>query len=106
MKKYLAVKSVKPTDDFKLILIFSNGEKRLFDMKPYLNKGIFKSLKNIDLFNTVHVSFDTVEWDNEADIDPEILYNDSNKIKEEKYSASHSTVKVFAEPKSVYKKKR
>ena len=70
----LAVKEVYPQDNYLLLLIFENGEKKQFDMKPYLEIGIFKELKNVNLFNTVHLCFDTVEWDNEADFDPEILY--------------------------------
>ncbi len=57
----LAVKKVQPTDDYKLFLTFSNGEIRLFEMKPYLKKGIFIELNNFSMFNTAHVSFDTVE---------------------------------------------
>jgi len=74
---YLAVKTVKPINNYNLILTFDNGEKRQFDMKPYLNKGIFQELKDISKFNSVRVSFDTIEWDNEADLDPEILYENS-----------------------------
>jgi hypothetical protein len=77
---YLAVKEVKPQDDFHLLLTFENGEIRLFDMKPYLDFGIFKELKDIRLFKTVKTSFDTIEWDNEADFDPETLYNKSIKV--------------------------
>ena len=71
---YFSVKQVEPKADFMLLLTFENGEKRLFDMKPFLNTGIFKELRDIDLFNTVHVSFNSVTWDNEADFDPEALY--------------------------------
>lgn len=46
-------------------------------MKPYLEKGVFKELKDISIFNSVKVSFDTIEWKNEADLDPEMLYEDS-----------------------------
>ena len=77
---YLAVKKVLPTSNYQLILTFANGEVRLFDMKPYLVTGIFQVLKNNDLFNTVRISFDSVEWDNEADMDPEILYSDSKPL--------------------------
>ena len=79
---YLAVKMVKPINNYNLILTFDNGEKRQFDMKPYLNKGIFQELKDISKFNTVRVSFDTIEWDNEADLDPEILYENSVTVLE------------------------
>lgn len=74
---YLAVKDVKPLADYKLLLTFSNDEVRILDMSPYLNKGIYAKLKNIDVFNAVRVSFDTIEWPNEADIDPEFVYDES-----------------------------
>jgi hypothetical protein len=77
---YLAIKEVKPQDNFLLHLTFENGEKRQFDMKPFLDFGIFKELKDIELFKTVRTSFDSIEWDNEADFDPEILYQKSLKI--------------------------
>ena len=76
----LSVKEVKPTTDYLLHLTFENGEKRQFDMKPYLTTGIFKELHDVSLFNTVHISFDTIEWDNEADLDPEFLYKESQII--------------------------
>lgn len=74
---YLAVIDVKPQHDYILLLTFENGEKRLFDMKPYLEIGIFSELKDIQIFNTAKASFDTVEWINEADFDPEVLYQES-----------------------------
>ncbi|MFA6925296.1 MAG: DUF2442 domain-containing protein [Bacteroidales bacterium] len=77
---YLAVKNVEPQKNYLLILTFENGERRKFDMKPYLDKGIFKELKDLKIFNTVKTSFDTIEWENEADIDPEILYQKSVKV--------------------------
>ena len=39
---YFAVKEVKPENDYFLLLTFKTGEKKRFDMKPYLNFGIFK----------------------------------------------------------------
>lgn len=77
---YPVLKSVEPISNYNLILTFDNGEKRQFDMNPFLNLGIFKELKSIEKFNSVRLSFDTIEWDNEADLDPEILYKSSIKI--------------------------
>jgi len=77
---YLTVKNVQPQDDYLLLLTFENGEKRQFDMKPYLNIGIFRELKDLTLFKTVRKSFDTIEWSNDADIDPEILYQNSIQV--------------------------
>ena len=71
---YLAIKDVKSEKNYLLNLTFENGEKKLFDMKPYLNTGIFQELKDFNIFNSVKIHFDSIEWDNGADFDPEILY--------------------------------
>ena len=78
---YNSVDKVKPLEDYKLELTFDNGEVKLFDVKPFMDKGIFRELYDIELFKTVKKSFDTVEWKNEADIDPEVLYENSIKMK-------------------------
>jgi hypothetical protein len=74
---YLGVKEVKPLAEYKLLLRFENDEERIFDMNPFLDKGVFKELKDVELFNNVRVSFDTIEWGNGADLCPELLYRDS-----------------------------
>ncbi|MDD3045293.1 MAG: DUF2442 domain-containing protein [Candidatus Delongbacteria bacterium] len=71
---YKSIIKVKPLSDYRLIITFEGGEVKVFDVKPYLETGIFKQLKNIDLFNAVKVSFDTVAWSNGADLDPEEIY--------------------------------
>jgi len=78
---YIGVKAVVPQDNYLLLLTFENEEQRIFDMKPYLNFGpVFRALKDPILFNTVRVCFKTIAWANNADIDPEILYPNSQKI--------------------------
>ena len=74
---YPSVKSVKPIEGFKLLLGFSNGEKKLFDVSPYLGVGKFVELQDASLFSSVAVKFDTIEWANHLDIDPEFLYEKS-----------------------------
>ena len=74
---YLAVLDVKPLDDYKLLLTFENNEKRIFNLKPYMKKGLFKDLKDKNIFNSVKISFDTIEWANRLDICPEFLYKES-----------------------------
>jgi hypothetical protein len=74
------LKEVQPISDYQLILTFENREKRQFDMNPYLDKGIFQELRDVSVFNTVRLSFDTIEWANEADLDPEILYKNSIEV--------------------------
>lgn len=71
---YLSVISVKPLDDYRLFLEFENNEQKVFDVKPYLEIGKFKELKDERLFRSVKVKFDSIEWDNMLDLDPELLY--------------------------------
>jgi Protein of unknown function (DUF2442) len=71
---YWRVKNVEARDDYTLALTFEDGKKKLFDMKPYLDKGIFRELRDIELFKTARVCFSSVAWANEADFDPEALY--------------------------------
>ena len=80
---YISVKSVRPLSEYQLLLTFENNKKKIFDMKPYLDKGIYKELKDENKFKTVRISFDSIEWCNKADIDPEFLYEQSKKITEQ-----------------------
>lgn len=80
-KIYKPITNVIPTDDYKLILSFDNTEERIFDLAPILDFGRFKELKDLNVFKKVHVSFDTVEWENGLDLDPEYLYQKSEEIK-------------------------
>ena len=71
---YLSVNKVKALDNYKLELVFENKETRIFDVKPYLDTGLFKKLKDKNLFKMVKVSYDTIEWPEGIDLDPEVLY--------------------------------
>lgn len=68
---------VKPLSDYKLLLSFVSDETKIFDMTPYLDKGIYRELIDEDVFKSARISFDSVEWKNHADIDPEFLYFNS-----------------------------
>jgi len=74
---YLAVKDVKALEDYRLLLKFENDEERIFDLKPYLDIGKFRELRDRNLFRSVKVCFDTIEWANRLDLDPEFLYEKS-----------------------------
>jgi len=75
---YLAVKDVKALDNYFLLLKFENEEEKIFDVKPYLDVGKFQELRNEKLFKSVKVCFDSIEWDNQLDLDPELLYQKSH----------------------------
>lgn len=67
-------------DNFHLELNFSTGETRLFDARPYLEKGVFQRLKDPALFKQAYVAFDTVCWPGNLDIAPETLYDRSKPV--------------------------
>jgi len=75
---YLSIKEVKPLEDYNLLLKFENNEERIFDVKPYLEIGKFQELKDENLFKSVKICFDSIEWDNQLDLDPELLYQKSH----------------------------
>jgi hypothetical protein len=74
------VTEVKPAINFKLELTFSNGEKRVFDMKPYLNTGQFVQLKNKTMFASVVCTMGSIQWQNGLDLCPDMLYEDSEPV--------------------------
>jgi hypothetical protein len=52
----------------------NNGEKRRFDMRPYLHLPIYRCLENPAFFALARVDYGTVVWPDEIDIAPETLY--------------------------------
>lgn len=72
---YWRVKKVEPRDDYTLALTFEDGQRKLFDMKPYLDKGVFRELRDKEMFDTVRVCFSSVAWANDVDFDHEALYD-------------------------------
>ena len=70
---YWDVTAVKPQPDFLIYVETKDGRKGLFDMKPYLHKGLFKELADTELFNQVGILLGSVSWPNGQDIAPETL---------------------------------
>ena len=72
--------SVKPLDNYEVELVYARNQLRHFDLKPYLNLGKFRELKNVTLFQQVRISFDTISWANGIDICPDLLYEKSSIV--------------------------
>jgi hypothetical protein len=77
---YPAIRNVEPLDAYRLLLLFANGEEKVFDVSPYLNIGKFTELRDVSLFRSVVVKFDSVEWANHLDLDPEFLYEKTSSL--------------------------
>lgn len=74
------VKTVTPQSDFTLLIGFSSGEKKVFDVKPYLDRGVFSELKNLDLFMKATPALGTVVWPNELDFCPDTVYLEGKDV--------------------------
>jgi len=72
---YPAIVKVSPKEDFTLVVAFDNGQEGVLDMKPYLDFGVFRRLRDLAEFQRVRVSFDTIQWDCGADLDPEFVHS-------------------------------
>lgn len=71
------VSQVTPLPDFRLQLVFADGQIRIFDVRPLFNYPIYQTLKSIPYFNQVKAELGTVTWPNEEDICPDRLFLDS-----------------------------
>lgn len=65
---------VTPLDNYKLLVKFDNGEKKIFDVKPYISGSWYGELSNQNYFKTVSVDGFTIVWPNGQDICPDDLY--------------------------------
>ena len=77
------VKSVLVLNDYKLSLVFTNGERGIYDCSEFIEFGVFKEFKNYGYFKLAKVEHGTVIWPHEQDICPDTLYLDSEKVSAE-----------------------
>ena len=68
------VSRLTPQADHRLLLEFDNGETRLFDLTPFLDKGVFRALRNSPDFALARVVDGSVEWPGEIDLSYDTLY--------------------------------
>lgn len=81
MNELLDVVSVVAHSNYTLHLEFENGERRIFDMTPYMEKKPFLRLKG-PLFTKAFIDYGTVCWPGGIDIAPETLYDRSVPVEE------------------------
>lgn len=72
--------SVVANDDYTLTLGFDNGEKRLYDVAPFIEQGtVFEILSDLDNFHRVYIDDEhCIAWDIDPNVDSNIVWN--NKI--------------------------
>jgi len=62
-------------DGYNLLLLFSNGEKKIFDFTPNLCHPFYKDLRDNSLFRCLSVNDGEIEWATGQDFCPHTLYD-------------------------------
>lgn len=72
---------VKPLSNFHILVYFLNpSEKRIFDCHLLFNEHVYERIKDEEFFKNVHVDeMGFVCWDDETDIHPWYLYENSTR---------------------------
>lgn len=70
---YWDVKNVQPLANYELHVELADGRTGIFDVKPYLNHGVFRELQDQTYFSQVGIVFGAITWPHEQDIAPETL---------------------------------
>ena len=60
---------------YELLLTFSDGTRKLCDLKPYLTGEVFGELLDLEKFTQFGLTGYTIEWANGADLAPEFLHD-------------------------------
>ncbi len=68
--------NIIPLDDFCLECLFSDGTKKIADIKPFLKTEVFKPLMNPKAFSQIKNQKYFVEWsDYEIDLSADTLWH-------------------------------
>lgn len=66
--------AVKILANHSLEAVFATGERRRFDLTPYLTAPAFAALTDPARFAKAYVQHGTIAWDDETDLSPDTLY--------------------------------
>ena len=82
------VVNVTALDNFRLKIIFNNGERRIFDVSPYMQYPAYKRLANAGYFALARPDHGTVVWPDEIDFCPDTVYLESVREESEVYGVA------------------
>ena len=65
--------TVEARENHVLFVRMANGKSGEFDVSPYLNKGIFKELKNDGYFRQAKPAFGGIVWPHQQDFSADTI---------------------------------
>jgi hypothetical protein len=72
----IRVISVQPLENHRLRIRLSNDKTGIFDVSPYLDKGVFYELRDPHYFRLVKVAFGGIMWPHEQDFSADTIEYD------------------------------
>lgn len=75
------VSKVEALPTFRLHVQFEDGTGGIVDMASFLKRdcGVFKVLRNVEVFKAVHVARGAVTWPEELDLAPDRMHDELQK---------------------------
>ncbi len=73
---------VTPLSDYRISVEFVDGTCGIVDLQHLihgLKAGVFFQLKNVDIFNQVHLSYGVATWPGEIDLAPDAMHEQIKK---------------------------
>ena len=74
------VSHVAPLELYRLLVTFETGERRCFDLTPYLQCGIFQALRDEACFREVRAEAGGIVWPGGQDLSWDTLYLEGKEI--------------------------
>ncbi len=71
----IRVLDVAYVNDYKLLILFNDGTRKMADLRPFLTGGILGELQDLNKFTQFSLNGCTIKWANGADLAPEFLYD-------------------------------
>ena len=68
------VVDLEPLSGYRLRLAFADGEIRIFDVSPLLDRGIFQRLRDEAVFGEAYIEAGSVEWPAGVGLHHDTLY--------------------------------
>jgi hypothetical protein len=77
---FLEVVKAEYLNDYCIKLWFNNQVVKVVDLANSLNVEVFRPLKDLEYFKRFTIKFNTIEWENGADLAPEYLYETGTAV--------------------------
>ena len=72
------VLTVEYKENYTLLIKITNNELKQFDLKAFLHYPVYEELKDEKFCKKVTVVDGIIQWNNSIDLDPDLVYLQSN----------------------------